>query len=128
MFTGTLIQDQSDELMRQILEDYQLSFNLSSQEDSDKENLRKVQQSYAACMNEEAIKDEGIEPLAHLVKQLGAFFPPLKDDSILFGHHNMTAAERVSPAHLTKALSFLNKLEVNALFSMDVVVSSIFVN
>jgi len=109
--------------MRQILEDYSLPFEASSQEGINKKNLRKVQQSYAACMNEQAIEEEGIEPLSQLVHELHSYFEPVGHDVALPRHHISQDLNSVAPNQLTKALSFLYKLQIHAMFRIDVVVS-----
>ncbi|KAL9567451.1 hypothetical protein ACKAV7_008401 [Fusarium commune] len=69
-------------------------FNLTEdQAKVDKENFAKVKTAYQACMNYTALKEEGLEPLATLVKTVVDAFPvTAKSDKTAHEPHDYSAA------------------------------------
>ncbi|KAF3358307.1 hypothetical protein VDGD_04966 [Verticillium dahliae] len=87
-FTGTIMAENSQLLLRHILE---APYPKSAASDSaDEGNFKKMKSAYDACLDEDAIKASGIEPLKHTIDELGKMFPhdsgkPLKN-AISFLH------------------------------------------
>jgi len=73
---------------------------------SDKQNFDKMKAIYNTCMNEDAIKEYGVEPVAKILEEFETIYPAKGE--------NPTAANR---AELTKALVWLAKNSVEGLIS-----------
>ncbi|TVY59100.1 Endothelin-converting enzyme, partial [Lachnellula suecica] len=90
-FTGTIMSENSQMLLRHILEapypdeskhssfsPAQLHATLSS---VDEQNFDKLRDAYNACMDEDTVKKVGLKPLKELLKQIADMFPAEGADS-----------------------------------------------
>ncbi|KAI9873917.1 MAG: hypothetical protein M1830_010406, partial [Pleopsidium flavum] len=77
VFTGTLMQEQSQLLLRHVLESpYSNKQTQSASEPSvDEDNFNKLQDAYRACMDEDTIKDAGARPLINILRKVEEIFP-----------------------------------------------------
>ncbi|KAM0275049.1 hypothetical protein ACHAQH_007610 [Verticillium albo-atrum] len=87
-FTGTIMAENSQLLLRHILE---APYPKSAESDSaDEGNFNKMKSAYDACLNEDAIKSSGIKPLKQTLDKLADVFPSdttkSLEDAILFLH------------------------------------------
>jgi len=76
VFTGTLMAEQSELLLRHVLE---TSYSgeeteLISGSAVDKTNFIKMQTAYRACMNEDVIKSVGVRPLLKVLRRVEELF------------------------------------------------------
>ncbi|KAM0328871.1 hypothetical protein ACHAQA_005287 [Verticillium albo-atrum] len=79
-FTGTIMAENSQLLLRHILEaPYPKSADAGS---ADEDNFNKMKSAYDACLNEDAIKASGIEPLKHILHELADVFKSGGADSL----------------------------------------------
>ncbi|KAK6612031.1 Endothelin-converting enzyme 1-like protein 1 [Botrytis cinerea] len=118
-FTGTIMSENSQTLLRHILEgDYpkeskHSSFSpamLSSSPASvDEENFDKLKAGYNACMNETKIKTVGITPLQEITKQLTDMFSVKGDKHLLMKSEDHSS--------LTDTIEYMAKLGSSALIS-----------
>ena len=115
-FTGTIMSETSQTLLRHILEapypndsDHS-SFspaNIASTMSSvDRDNFNKLKGAYDACMDEETIKKQGIEPLLGVLHQVAEKFPTKKSVK--------------NYGDLADTTLYLAKLGVSALVSLGV--------
>lgn len=76
-FTGTLMAEQSQLLLRHILEARQADKrgNPTAVSDADKANFEKMEKAYKACMGETAIKNAGVRPLLEVLYRIEDLFP-----------------------------------------------------
>ncbi|KAH7359692.1 hypothetical protein BKA66DRAFT_573986 [Pyrenochaeta sp. MPI-SDFR-AT-0127] len=90
-FTGTIMSENSQLLLRHILEapypkDSQHSYfspmQLQTTAKSDDEgNFDKMKASYDACLDEDKIKSRGVEPLLHVLEEIKSTYPVARSDS-----------------------------------------------
>ncbi|CAO2649221.1 Nn.00g066060.m01.CDS01 [Neocucurbitaria sp. VM-36] len=90
-FTGTIMSENSQMLLRHILEtpypkDSQHSYFSpmqlqTSAKTADEENFDKMKAAYDACLNEDKIKSTGVEPLLHVLGEIKQAYPIATSDS-----------------------------------------------
>ncbi|KAF1934863.1 endothelin-converting enzyme 1 [Clathrospora elynae] len=90
-FTGTIMSENSQMLLRHILEapypkDSQHSYFSPMQlhtvaKSADEENFDKMKAAYDACLNEDQIKSIGAEPLLHILDKIKKAYPVSTADS-----------------------------------------------
>ncbi|KAI8165535.1 Endothelin-converting enzyme 1 [Colletotrichum sp. SAR 10_70] len=110
-FTGTIMSENSELLLRHILEapypkdSKHSSFSpmrlFSSDKDADEENFDKMKAVYDACINEDKIKEVGLEPLTQILDQIKQAYPlanakddepkPTKDAILLLAKYGVDA-------------------------------------
>lgn len=119
MFTGTLMVENSQTILRHILE---------SDQESDEANFKKLKADYNACMDEKTIKHLGLEPLQAVIDEIKTLFPASdasskawKASPVLSAQHSVLY--KISNRELTDALLYMMKLEVDAMVSLGVGVS-----
>ncbi|KAH7087462.1 hypothetical protein FB567DRAFT_442117 [Paraphoma chrysanthemicola] len=84
-FTGTIMSEQSELLLRHILEapypkDSQHSYFspmrlMATKKSADEENFDKMKAAYDACLDEDEIKEKGAEPLVKVLDEIKKTFP-----------------------------------------------------
>lgn len=77
----------------------------------DKQNFQKLKTAYDACIDEEAIKAEGIKPLMDILEMVAAIFPAKKSNVV-------AEMKPKSDEALSNAVTFLNKLGISPLISI----------
>ncbi len=95
-FTGTIMSENSQLLLRHILEapypntsshsffsPMQLAASAPASHSADKENFEKLTDAYNACLDEATIKEIGIKPLAEIVDEVKKSFPLSASESAL---------------------------------------------
>jgi endothelin-converting enzyme len=127
IFTGTLMMENSQMVLRHILEadtSHSLGFLESS---ADKDNFRKLKDAYDSCMNEEIIKQYGAAPLRSIIKAIEAAFPTsdLRNTNRFSMLHNDEQKGMVSDSgnQLTNTMLYLMNTGVDVLLSIGVSVS-----
>lgn len=121
-FTGTIMSENSQMLLRHILEapypndsnhsnfsPAQLVESLSS---VDEQNFDKLKAAYDACMDEEKIKAAGVKPLMEVLHQVADLFPV--KESAFNRRTPLTAADSKD---IAETVLYLEKLGVSALIS-----------
>jgi endothelin-converting enzyme len=84
---------------------------LQTESSIDKQNFQKLKTAYDACIDEEAIKAEGIKPLMDILEMVAALFPAKKLNG---DAENKPKSDEA----LSNALTFLNKLGISPLVSI----------
>ena len=76
VFTGVLMAEQSELLLRHVLEaSYSDGYTESASEPAiDKANFIKMQTAYRACMNEDVVKSAGVRPLLEVLGNIERLF------------------------------------------------------
>ncbi|KAI5379256.1 hypothetical protein J4E82_001769 [Alternaria postmessia] len=90
-FTGTIMSENSQMLLRHILEapypkDSEHSYFspmqlMSVAKSADEVNFDKMKAAYDACLNEDQIKSIGAEPLKHVLEKIKKVYPAVTSDS-----------------------------------------------
>ncbi|KAH8820011.1 peptidase family M13 [Xylogone sp. PMI_703] len=122
MFTGTIMSENSQILLRHILEapypsdskhssfsPAQLLTTLSS---VDQQNFEKLKAGYDACMDEATLKDLGSKPLVEVVRDLLAFLPVRGGKKDVIG--------KKPDEHISGAFDFLARIGVTSLVAVGV--------
>ncbi|CZR58105.1 related to endothelin-converting enzyme 1 [Phialocephala subalpina] len=121
-FTGTIMDENSQMLLRHILEapypsesnhsDFspvQLVESLSS---VDEQNFGKLKAAYDACMDEDTIKQAGVKPLVEVLHQVADLFPTKES---AFDRRTPLVAK--DSKDIAETILYLSKLGVSALVS-----------
>jgi endothelin-converting enzyme len=121
MFTGTLMVEDSQTILRHILEG-----DASEIASVDRPNFEKLKADYDACMDEKTIQDKGIEPLKELTEHVKKLFAASKEASkasLVHSYHAQQGLADASTTTLTDALLYLEKFEISAMVSSGIGVS-----
>jgi len=126
-FTGTIMNEESQLLLRHVLESSYSEIMSTSKDTSgvDKENFKKMQHAYDACMAESVIKKQGSAPLLELLEKLEEIFPVDRP------HHAQDSFPKMTPQQqkglfysgetpLSNAISYLMGIGVDAVISFSV--------
>ena len=124
LFTGTLMVEESQTVLRHILEG-----DVSKIPSSDRPNFEKLKADYDACMDEKTIQDQGLEPLKEITECVMTFFAapeaawkvsPVRSYT---GRQTQQEIAHSSTSKLTDALLYLSKLGIDGMISAGVGVS-----
>ena len=124
-FTGTLMNEESQLLLRHVLES-SYSEIMSSGKDSsgvDKDNFQKMQDTYNACMAESLIKKQGSAPLLELLEKLEENFPVDRPRQHAFPKMDPQQQKGLfysGETPLSNAISYLMSIGVDAMLSFGV--------
>ncbi|TAQ86241.1 hypothetical protein B7494_g5451 [Chlorociboria aeruginascens] len=121
-FTGTIMDENSQMLLRHILEapypeeSKHSSFSpaqlVSSLSSVDQQNFEKLQDAYNACMDEDTIKHVGIKPLLEVLHQVVAMFPVQES-----AFSKRAPLELEGNEQIAETVVYLTKLGVTSLVS-----------
>jgi endothelin-converting enzyme len=123
MFTGTLMVEDSQTILRHILEG-----DASEIASVDRPNFEKLKADYDACMDEKTIQDKGVGPLKELtehVKKLLAASEEASKASVVRSYHAQQDLADASTTKLTDALLYMKKFEISAMVSSGIGVSCV---
>jgi len=121
MFTGNLMAEASQMILRHILES-----DPDSDSTADRENFEKLQAAYDACMDESQIREKGLQPMKDILQDIIDIFPTLSYHSrkmipfpevAVKEQHNLVSQ---SQKQLADALRYLMDLGVPALLDFGV--------
>ena len=91
-FTGTIMAENSQQILRHVLESPYLveRQNLEIDSSAKQDIFRKLQDAYDACMNEEQIRSIGSAPLLDVLRKIEELFPASRYalNSRLFTRHS----------------------------------------
>lgn len=124
-FTGTLMLEKSQQLLRRVLEPSFSSF-IDTLSLPDKLIFSKVQNAYGACMDEERLKALGSGPLIEVLRVIAKTFPAATPELVIgnspLPHQRQKPllAKENTDDHLTKTLTYLEKIGVTALVSFSI--------
>ena len=111
MFTGTLMSENSQTILRHILEG-----DISKVPSVDRDNFEKLLADYEACTDEKTINSLGLEPLRAMVDEVKKSFPV----SSVSAHHGMANA---TSKDLTETILYMTNVGISALVAIGVGVS-----
>jgi endothelin-converting enzyme len=106
-----VLSDDNDRIIQAALTGpYMANTTLSGVNAFDRKNFQKIQQTYAACMNDDSIKAYGVTPLRKMLDEFDAVFPANATNS--------------SAYDLTGALIWLFKRDVTSMIALSSAVSA----
>jgi endothelin-converting enzyme len=122
MFTGTLMVEDSQTILRHILEG-----DVSEIALVDRPNFEKLKADYDACMDEKTIQGNGVEPLKELTEHIKELFAASEawKASPVRSYHAQQGLTDASTTKLTDALLYMKKFEISAMISSGVGVSCV---
>ncbi|TQS35652.1 hypothetical protein Golomagni_03923 [Golovinomyces magnicellulatus] len=119
-FTGTLMEEKTQLILKHVLEaPYQNVSKVLTLESSpnarsaDEENFNKIKTAYDVCMNVSKIRNQGITPLAGVIRQIIDLFPVT--ESAFRKNELLTATDEME---LSETLIFVQKLGIDGLLSL----------
>ena len=129
-FTGTIMAEESQLLLRHLLEspysvdEYKIEIDSSAKRDI----FEKLQTAYNACMDEEVIKSAGSAPLLDILRKVEELFPAARPDtdfspSPSFMNMDQKGLLLEDEDRLSKTLTYLTSIGMNPLISFYVTVS-----
>lgn len=126
-FTGTIMNEESQLLLRHVLESsYDDIMSLSKHSSkADEENFEKMQDAYNACMAESIIKKQRSAPLLELLEKLEEIFPVdrlqrVQDYFPKMNPHQQKGLFYSGETPLSNAISYLMSIGVDAMLSFGV--------
>lgn len=128
-FTGTIMAEDSQQILRHVLEssylvdDYKIEIDSSAKRDI----FEKLQTAYNACMDEELIKGVASAPLLDVLRKVEELFPAARPDTDslpLLKNTDQKGLFLKDDDQLSKTLSYLMSIGMNPLFSLYVTVGS----
>lgn len=126
-FTGTIMAEDSQQILRHVLEspysvdDYKIEIDSSAK----REIFEKLQTAYDACMDEEVIKDVGSAPLLDVLRKVEELFPATRPDTDFFPllkNMNQKGLFLKYESQLSETLTYLTSIGMNPLLSFYVTV------
>lgn len=117
MFRGTLMAEDAEITLRQILES-----DDAEVASADRKNFDKLKADYLACMDEETIEAQGLDPLLRLTDKVTSIYS-LSEDVHTFRDFDNSQALRAGHANLTDIFVYLLKFGVSPFISIGVGVS-----
>ena len=129
IFTGTIMEEDSQQILRHVLEspysvdEYKIEIDSSAKRDI----FEKLQTAYNACMDEGVIKDLGSAPLLEILRQVEELFPAARPDTHFLPLRDNMDQKRLllkSEDQLSKTLTYLTSIGVDALIMFYVTVRS----
>ena len=131
VFTGTLMREHSQLLLRHVLESPYSNKNaqMSSKPAVDEANFNKIQSAYSACMDEDTIKSAGVGPLLRVLRTVEELFPAKKPHAEGEVDQNMLSQARKTlmlqaDDQLSRVVVYLTKIGVGGLVDIGVAVST----
>ncbi len=122
MFTGTLMVENSQTVLRHILES-----DASDVSSFDKDNFEKLKADYNACMDESTIKKLSLGPLKKITDEVKILYPVSNASSQAWTASPLLSAQHSvaykSSNELTDTLLYLLKLNIGGFLSMGIGVS-----
>lgn len=129
-FTGTIMAEDSQQILRHVLESpysvnkYKIEIDSSAKRDI----FEKLQTAYNACMDEEVIKDDGSAPLLEVLRKVEELFPAARPDTDDFFPllKNMRQKSLLlrDENRLSKTLTYLTSIGMDPLVSFYITVGS----
>ena len=128
-FTGTIMAEDSQQILRHVLESpYSVDEYLIEIDSSAKRDIfEKLQTAYNACMDEKVIKDLGSAPLLDVLRKVEELFPATRPDTHflpLLKNMDQKGLLLKSKDHISKTLAYLTSIDMNPLISIYVTVRS----
>ena len=130
-FTGTIMAEDSQQILRHVLESpYSVNeYKIETDSSAKRDIFEKLQTAYNACMDEEVIKDVGSAPLLDILRKVEELYPAARPDTDSFPSlTNMDQKELISrngeEDHLSKALAYLTSIGLGPLIAFYVTVRS----
>lgn len=129
-FTGTLMQENSQTILRHVLETPFSDSHPSTDRDSSPEAsiFYKLKDAYDACMDEERLRSLGSRPLLNVLRKIDELFPANKPHSTLESFPKLLPQAQKGLIYegenrLATTVAYLTSLGVDSLVSFDVGVS-----
>lgn len=124
-FTGTIMAEDSQQILRHVLESpysvdtYKIEIDSSAKRDI----FEKLQTAYNACMDEELIKDIGSAPLLEVLRKIEELFPAGRPDTDflpLLKNMDQKGLLLKGENQLSKTLTYLTSIGLDPLISFYV--------
>lgn len=130
-FTGTIMAEDSQQILRHVLEspysvdDYKIETDSTAKRDI----FEKLQTAYNACMDEEVIKDVGSAPLLEILRKVEELYPAARPDRDSFPLLKSIAQKGLKSKdakenQLSETMTYLTSIGLNPLISFYVTVRS----
>ena len=130
-FTGTIMAEDSQQILRHVLESTYSVDNYKIETDSSAKRyiFEKLQTAYNACMDEGLIKDVGSAPLLDVLRKVEELYPAARPDTDSFPLLKSLDQKGFLPKdakedHLSKTLTYLTGIGLDPLISFYVTVGS----
>ncbi len=129
VFTGTLMAEDAQQILRHVLEtsytvdEYKIETDSSAKRDI----FQKLQTAYNACMDEALIKNVGSTPLLDVLRKVEELFPAARPDASLRLLKSVDQKGILSEGEqpLSKILTYLTSIGMDPLLSFSVTVRSL---
>ena len=129
-FTGTIMQENSQQVLRHVLESpysdaAQQIGSLTDDPTADKAIFDKLKGAYDACMDEEKIKKIGSDPLLDVLRKIQELFPASRPHRMLDSFPRLETQQQKGLFYkgenqLSTTVSFLTSIGINSVISFGV--------
>lgn len=127
-FTGTIMEENSQQTLRHLLESPFVDNHQLVELSSSTEMLlfEKIQDAYDACMDEKKIKELGSGPLLQILRIVDQLFPAARPQVILetltelHGQNSEVDLLHKAQNHLSNTIVYLERIGVTALVSFSI--------
>ena len=127
-FTGTIMEEDSQQILRHVLESPYLvdDFKIEADSSAKRDIFEKLQAAYDACMDEDLIKAIGSAPLLDVLRKVEKLFPATRPDTdfLLLRNMNQDGLIMESNQQLSNTLAYLTSIGLRPLISFYVTVCS----
>ena len=124
VFVGTIMAENSQLLLRHVLEAPIAKNTITVREVVDEENFNKIHDAYSACLKETEIKKIGSSPLLNILLKIEELFPASRPDqrglipSMELPHQKSIVYEGEN--ELSNTMAYLMDIGVDTLVSFDI--------
>lgn len=124
-FTGTIMAENSQQILRHLLESPYTDNNqiVEPSSSTEKDLFEKIHDAYDACMDEGKIKELGSSPLLEILRKVDQLFPAAKPKEMLETIqelHDQHPKPYRSRNDLSNTITYLESIGVTALVSFNI--------
>lgn len=125
-FTGTIMEEDSQQILRHVLESPYIvdDFKIETDSSAKRDIFEKLQAAYDACMDEDSIKTIGSAPLLDVLRKVEELFPATRPDTdfLLLRNMNQHGLIIEDNRQLSNTLAYLTSIGLGPLISFYVTV------
>ena len=125
VFVGTIMAENSQLLLRHVLEAPIAKNTIRDRETVDEENFNKIYDAYNACLNETEIKKIGSSPLLNILLKIEELFPASRPNQMRglvpsMDHPQQKSIVYEGENELSNTMAYLMDIGVDTLVSFDI--------
>ena len=125
VFVGTIMAEESQQLLRHLLESSIPKNTMTVGDDANRENFYKIRDAYNACLDESEMKKVGSIPLLDILLKIEELFPAPRPSQIgelftVMNQNHQGGIMHEAENELSATIAYLMHIGVDPLLSFDV--------